>query len=504
VEASEAIRRIFWRYRWLLIILVILPAAGMFVRQEHRPVAFSASASVQGQGTTPDADTQVTAIQSRVTAVATDPDIVQQAITAAGVGRNATQVAKHDVSVTPLGTSAVMVLTVTDRSRSVAIGLATALAKSVVLQLNQLGIKDNPELSSLNNSILQLTNKRNKLVTELDQANSSGTSSTSVQAQSLLAQLSATEQQLATNESTTQQILTTLSANTGASVVSTPTYASGVSRHAITYAALAGLLGLAIGLLFAALRELARPTVAQPASGARELGGVLLGNADISRGRLAGIDDDLAERLDLAAHRAGARTIVLTGPVPHHSLTMLAGRLNDELPSLPPEQSDGHGAWVPMPVSVETRAPAYSSAQGQGGDAGSNGDARHPAEAGLGRAAGIRGGQSTGWPLTVVALPDIRLAAQPPDAALVVALPEFAPHSALDRAADLGVTADWPILGVIGLRRRRWWQPARRPAPPRTRNAGNAGNAPNAANAGNGPGDYGASDDTTHMERHHD
>jgi hypothetical protein len=38
----------------------------------------------------------------------------------------------------------------------------------------------------------------------------------------------------------------------------------------------------------------------------------------------------------------------------------------------------------------------------------------------------------------------------------VVALPTFAPHAALDQAADLGVTADWPILGVIGIRRRSW------------------------------------------------
>ena len=38
----------------------------------------------------------------------------------------------------------------------------------------------------------------------------------------------------------------------------------------------------------------------------------------------------------------------------------------------------------------------------------------------------------------------------------MVVLPRFAPHSALDQAADLGVTADWPILGVIGIRRRRW------------------------------------------------
>ena len=56
----------------------------------------------------------------------------------------------------------------------------------------------------------------------------------------------------------------------------------------------------------------------------------------------------------------------------------------------------------------------------------------------------------------MVTLNDIQLGAPPPDAALVVVLPRFAPHSALDRAADLGVTAGWPILGVIGIRRRSW------------------------------------------------
>ena len=69
---------------------------------------------------------------------------------------------------------------------------------------------------------------------------------------------------------------------------------------------------------------------------------------------------------------------------------------------------------------------------------------------------------ATAWPgrlpeqRTVVALDDIRLSDPPPDAALVVVLPRFAPHSALDQAADLGITADWPILGVIGIRRRSW------------------------------------------------
>ncbi len=476
MEASEAIRRIFWRHRWLLLILVIVPGAAVVAMQEHQPVTYTATANIQGQGITPDTSTQVSAIQSRVTAVATDPAVVRQAITAAGVERDATQVARHEISVTPLGTSAVMALTITDRSQPVVLRLATALADVVVNQLNQLGIKDNPELSALNKSIVQLTAKRNMLVAQLDSATAAGVSSTSVQAQSLLARLSATEQELATNEATSQQILTTLSANTGASVVSTPSTASEASRHAAAYGALAAVLGLVAGLLFGALLEIVRPTVAQPAAGARELGAIPLGDAELTGDRVTGIDDDLTGRLSLAAHRAGAYTVVLTGPVSRERLAALAGRLNTELAATQPGRlGDPDGPLrTPVPArasgpprssgdAVSQSAPAWRSAgpvsrDGATDDGGVDVRAGHPARMQDGRPR-----------LAVVALPDIRLGDRPLDAALVVALPKFAPHSSLDQAADLCAATDWPILGVIGLRHRGWH--GRPAASPNARNA---------------------------------
>jgi capsular polysaccharide biosynthesis protein len=450
VEASEAIRRIFWRHRWLLLILLIVPAVGVVALREHQPVAYSASASVQGQGTTPDAQTQVSAIQSRVTAVATDPVTVHRAITAAGVKRDSISVAKNDVSVSPLGSSAVMVLTVTDPSRPAAVKLAGSLATVVVRQLNQIGVQDNPELSKLNASILQLTNRRNKLVSELDNATASGVQSTSVQAQSLLAQLSATEQELATEESTSQQILSTLSANTGASVVSTPSTASGASRHAVTYGALAAVLGLVLGLLFASLREIIRPTIAQPSAGARELGTIPLGNATVAGDRITGIDDDISVRLSLTAQRAGASTIVLTGPCSGARLAALADTLNRDLPGGRPGRESAVNIGTGHPVGLHDRR------------------------------LGIR----------VVALPDIRLGERPHDAALVVVLTAFAPRRSLDEAADLSAATDWPILGVIGLRRRGWF--------------GRDEQARRGAGGGAEPGRDGTLEDTVEMERTHD
>jgi capsular polysaccharide biosynthesis protein len=451
VEASEAGRRIFWRHRWLLLVLMILPAAGVVALKEGQPVTYTATATIQGQGTTPDATTQVSAIQSRVAAVASAPALVQAAISQAKISRNATQVAKHDIAVSPLSSSAIMAITVTDKSPQAALALSGTLATAVVNQLNELGVKDNPLLAQLSKTNVELQARRDHLLSQLNTANSSD-AATSVSVQSLLSQLGGAEQQLANNQASQQQVLATLTTETGASVISVPTTAVGASRRVAVYGALAGLLGLIVGLLLATLREVLRPTVAQPGAGARELGAVLFGTAQEHRGQIVALGQDLPERLNLAAHRAGARTLVLTGPGSPRRLSSLAARLRGELPS--PERAD---ARAPGAARIETSP---------GVNASPNGDALRRANAGsehrpvglatADRPAGVTAAVSPMSQRTVVALNEIRLGAPPPDAALVVVLPKFAPHSALDQAADLGVTADWPILGVIGIQRRPW------------------------------------------------
>jgi capsular polysaccharide biosynthesis protein len=450
VEASETGRRIFWRHRWLLLVLMILPAVGVIALRERQPVTYEATAVVQGQDTTPDSTTQVSAIQSRVAAVASDPALVGAAIRQAKLSKNAVQVAKHDITVSPMSSSAIMAITVTDKSPQAALALSGTLATAVVNKLNQLGVKGNPELVALGKTHAELVSRRDQLQSALSQVGAVN-AATSVQVQSLLSQLAAAEQELANNESEQQQVLATLTTETGASVVSLPAAATGASRHAVVDGALAALLGLIVGLLFATLREVLRPTVAQPGAGARELGAVLFGTAEERGGQIVALGRDLPERLNLAAHRAGVRTVVLTGPGSSGRLSSLAARLRGEMPA--PETAGGLALGTPR-------------------EAGHSDDTSHNGE---GRRAAIIGGEhrtvglaTTDWSVTVTAaqsaepqrtvvtLNDIQLGAPPPDAALVVVLPKFAPHSALDQAADLGVTADWPILGVIGVRRRGW------------------------------------------------
>jgi hypothetical protein len=57
VESSEAIRRIYWRHRWLLLSLMI--SAAVVPLREHLPVNYTATATIQGPGTILDAVIQV-------------------------------------------------------------------------------------------------------------------------------------------------------------------------------------------------------------------------------------------------------------------------------------------------------------------------------------------------------------------------------------------------------------------------------------------------------------
>jgi hypothetical protein len=443
VEASEAVRRVFWRHRWLLVFLVLVPVIVVAPLRLTRPVTYAATANIQAQSAAPDADTQVLAILSRVTAVATSPQVVRRAIAKApGVDRNAEFVARHEITATSLSSSAVVAITVTDRSRAVAISLSRSLAGEIVKFLNQLGTQSSSQLATLTQQRNQLNATRHTLVKELAKAQANREPSTDAGVEALLAELNGVETQLSANLSSAQQILSTSSANQGAGVISGPTFAASLSRHVAVDSILAALLGLIIGLLIATIRELARPTLAEPAAGARELSLVLLGAAQLKNEDLSALDDDLPARLDLAAHRLGARTLVLTGPVPPAALSALARHLDGKLPAIADSPRDGTLAARARRVSGITALADHVSTTASDSKCNGTDPQAH--------GAGARDKS-----LTVTSLPDITLRARPRDPALVLVLSRFSPRAALDQAVDLGLTTGWPILGVIGLKQRR-------------------------------------------------
>ncbi len=433
--------RIFWRHRWLLAILVLVPVLGVAPLLLMKPITYAATADIQAQAAAPDAQTQVSAILSRVSAVATSPEVVQRAITAAGVHRNAVQVARHEITATSLSSSAVVAVTVTDADRQVAIRLSRSLADVVVGALNGLGTQSSQQLADLTRQRTELTGTRDSLLGQLATASADNLPTTDAHVQALITELNAVETQLAANQAAAQQILDTSAANQGAGVISTAPFAVSASRHVAVYSTLAGLLGLVVGMLIATVRELSHPTVGDAGAAAREIGTVLLGEAEIADGIDDRLDKELASRVDLAAGRIGARSLVLTGPLAPAELTALAEAIDRSLPS--GEAAERQlSPWWQSDTERERAGRVSGGAKRNGALPSLDGAAVSTEEPGR----AIR---------QVTALGDLPLGARPADPALVVVLPRFAPRAGLEEAAEMSAASGWPILGVIAVQGRR-------------------------------------------------
>ena len=444
MEGNEVMLRIVWRHRWLLVIAVVLPMAVVLPLRLAQSATYTATADVEAQAATPQASTQVSSILSQVSAIATSPAVVQKAIDAAKVDRNAVDVAKHQISTSSLDSSAIVAVTVKDADRQVAARLSQELASAIVNVLNSPGAAASQQLATLAHQHTQLEASRQSLLSQLNTAQTSGLATTSPQVQELITELAGVQTQISTNEASQQQVLSNSITTQNASVISQPTVATttSASRQVVVYVALAGLLGLIIGLLIATIDELIRPTLADPEAGARELGVVYLGSAETSVGEnpdktLVALEGDLLTRVRLAADRLGSRNLVLTGPIPQLQLTRLASEMNRRLTAT--SDSLGH---EPRPRPNGSAATARTTAR--------NGNKNRSTVA---KAPALPFGSALSA-VKVHALSDLTLRGRPQAPTIVVVLRRFAPRSSLDRVADLGETTGWPILGVVGVRRK--------------------------------------------------
>lgn len=445
MEANEVMIRIVWRHMRLLVIMVLLPIAVLLPLRLAQPVNYAATADVQTQASAPSASTQVSSILSQVSAIATNPAVVQNAIDAAKVDRSAVDVAKHQISTASLNSSGIVAVTVKDPERRVAARLGSALAAAVVAALNAPGSATRQQLQLLTLQETQLKATQQSLESQLNADERAGMAATDPQVQAAITELAGVETQLAGTQTAQQQILSNRNANEDASVISEPTVATTTSapRNVGVDVALAGLLGLVVGLLIATIDELIRPTLADPEAGARELGVLFLGNAeppgedDADRDSVD-LEGDLLARLHLAADRLGVLTLVLTGPVPPLQLTQLSAEVNRRL-----TEAD---------ASRDRRTPPRP--KGRSAPAAINGrNGRRPGSSAV-KSPALAIGSALPTPKVHV-LSALGLESRPEAPSILVALRRFAPRESLDRVADLGEATGWPILGVVGVRQKR-------------------------------------------------
>jgi capsular polysaccharide biosynthesis protein len=383
MELNEAARRIVGTHLRLIVVWVLvgfLAAALLHVGNER-----TYTATTRLVLDTPDARdrSDSTAIADMAAAIATSPSEVRGALDDAHITtRDPVDVARHHVSVTALGSSAVLDLSVSDPNRRVAAAVSNALAARVIQtrlnvssgQLRQVLTELDRRIGTLNRRIgdldaqiasLGLTNARTR-----DAAQRS---------RDFLAQARGVL------EAERVSLLSTDALRPNPSIISQaplPTRAD--SSRLLQDLVLGGLLGLVLGVGSAGLIETIRPTFVGGDVLAREFDTPLLGSlpsepGERQRQRLVSL---IAARLHLAAEGVGVHDIVLLGAGTDMDLRGLAEQLEavpaEALHAVPDDTGLAPTATADAPGRARTRTRSAPLAEDQPRDGASAGDRARP------------------------------------------------------------------------------------------------------------------------------
>jgi len=355
MELNEAARRIFGTHLRLIAIWVIFGfvAAALL----HAGNARTYTATTRLVLDTPDARdrSDSTAIADMAAAIATSPAEVRGALEDAHITtRDPVDLARHHVSVTALGSSAVLDLSVSDPNRRVAAAVSNTLAARVIQtrlkvssgQLQQVLTELDRRIGTLNRRIGDLDVKIASLGLTNPQARDAAQRQRDflAQARGVL-------------EAERVSLLSTDAQRPNPAIISQaplPTHAD--SSRLLQDLVLGALLGLVLGIGSAGLIETVRPTFVGGDVLARELDTPLLGSlsgepSERQRQRLVSL---IAARLHLAAEGAGVHDIVLLGAGTDMELRGLA----EQLEAVPAE------ALHAVPDHTQLAPAATADAQG--------------------------------------------------------------------------------------------------------------------------------------------
>jgi len=171
MDINEAFRRIVAGHLRLITGFLLIPVLAVVALAGTSGHGYIASARIQAATTSIGSETEADALLNRVVGVATSTTIVDQALhTAKIANRSAADVAR-EVTVSRLGASTVMNISVTDPDPRFASALASSLATTVV---SFIGAQGTPQQHDLVNRLTaeqkQLYAQRVQLVAALSQA----------------------------------------------------------------------------------------------------------------------------------------------------------------------------------------------------------------------------------------------------------------------------------------------------------------------------------------------
>jgi len=427
VEIDEIAARLLRQYWALVLVCLVAPLVAIMLMVAKQPPMYAASARIVSGNTVPATNAQAQAIVSQIQGIATGKTAAASAMQEAGVTRNVNEFVTNHVSVSGLGSSQVVDLTVTDRSPRVAATLAKDLAKEVVQSINRTGQSGlSTTLNAIDQEIVRLSEQHGVAASQAE-ANPKNE-----QMQSKLAGLN---QVIANFSGDRSRLLIQASTQGLASVLDQPVVPEQPQSKALPQKlGLAGVLGLVVGILIAAIAETIRPTVPGARRVSRRLGAPTLGHLKSAEmhGEQTPNLENLAVRLRLAANHAGVSTIALIDVNGQYELADLA-----------------HGLELSLRPSGE---PLTAHADGVDDDH----DKTLVGESVFGSVR-VKGRQliADHQALHVYPMSQIKHLGAMSSVGLMVISGPVSRVTRVMALDDLGTSSGWPILGVVGVPRAR-------------------------------------------------
>jgi len=332
VEIDEIAARLSRQYWALMLLCMAAPLVFIALTVAKQPPMYAASARIVSGSNVPASNAQAQAIVSQIQGIATGKTAAASALTAAGVTRNVNNFVTSHISVSGLGGSQVVDLTVTDRNPRVAAALAKVLASEVVTSINSVGRSGlSTTLQAIDQEIVRLSEQHGVV------ASQAAANPKDEQLQSKLAGLN---QVIANFSGDRSRLLIQASTQGLATVLDQPVVPQQPQSKALAQKlGLAGVLGLVVGILIASIAEVIRPTVPGARRVSRRLSAPTLGQLKSAEmhGEQTPNLENLAVRLRLASNHADVSTLALIDVNGRYELADLAHSL--ELSLMPPGES---------------------------------------------------------------------------------------------------------------------------------------------------------------------
>lgn len=429
MEVTQIGRRILAQRWWLIVLSVLIVVEGVLLLERGQPTTYTASARLVLDTQDPTTRQEAAAIADTAKAIATSPGQVTAALKKVGATRlDPVKVADSDITVSSLGSSGLLQLSVKDGSPARAAAIANALADGVIqTRLHSTRGDSRTVLADLDKRLADVRTRIARVDAKIVALNAPVSGAASAERDAATRQRQSLSTQEGVLESERVSLLTASAAKPRPDIVSSatpPAHAdpSDLAMHVL----LGGLLGLIVGIGLSALLEVLRPTVVGGDAVAREFHAPLLGTLRSSPDREGTLGDltRLRSRLWLAMGATRIPSVTLLAAGPEVDLRPLAAGL-----AVAPEPRVATGVAIAAPSGASS---SRTQSEGEAAETGSGGLRVH---------AGATGGvpATNGHPI----------------GGIVVVVPSSMRAAEVMQTNELLRVSSTPVVGVISYDRPR-------------------------------------------------